>query len=130
MNSYVKYYDTYFSFVNTSEIPASIHLQTVEILPFGTKNEVLLRLAHLYAVNEDSILSQPVKLNLSNLFYGQVITNIMETTLTTNQNLENYTPLIWNDDASGFSSTLVKTSDGVFLATLSAMEIRTYVIQF
>jgi lysosomal alpha-mannosidase len=48
-------------------------------------NVVLLRLAHQFAVGEDSTLSQPVTVSLTDIFPASAITAVSEMSLTDNQ---------------------------------------------
>ena len=67
------------SFLRT-ELPTNVELMTLQVLFDGS---ILLRLAHSFAVNENSPLSAPVDVDLSTLFV-QPIKTIKQRTLTAN----------------------------------------------
>jgi len=53
----------------------------------ATSKSVILRLTHLYAINEDPNLSKPVSVDLNNIFSGVKVNSVKETTLTANKDL-------------------------------------------
>ena len=67
------------SFLRT-ELPVNVELMTLQVLFDGS---ILLRLAHSFAVNENSTLAAPVEVDLSVLFV-QPIKTIRQRTLTAN----------------------------------------------
>jgi len=87
------------------DLPANIHLLSLNALDATSKN-VILRLAHIFDLDEDPVLSMPVTLDLSKIF-SQPIAQITETTLTANQNLSTAT-----------------------IITINPKDIRTFLIQF
>ena len=52
---------------------------------FAGPGTMLLRLAHLFAVGEDSVLSQPATVDLATLFSGIELTACTQMSLTANQ---------------------------------------------
>ena len=60
-----------------------MHLLNLRTLPLT--GEVLLRVAHIYAVGEDSALSKPAQVDLSSLFKHLRVTKISEMNLSANQ---------------------------------------------
>ena len=109
-------------------LPPNIHLQTLEILP-NSPHQVLLRLAHLFSINEDSTLSKSVTLDLASLFTSS-FSDVVETTLSANRNLSSFSPLLWNTiNDSADNNSFITTLDGTNV-TLSPMEIRTYILNF
>ena len=127
---YAESYKTQFSYLK-SNLPLNVHLQTLEILPHSPR-QVLFRLAHIFAIGEDDIFSEPVTIDLSTLFDTPFI-NVTETTLSSNLELSNYNPLVWSTNSNHqnvsenkvFESTLVGNT-----IVLYPMEIRTYILNY
>eukprot|EP01123_Difflugia_compressa_P009353 TRINITY_DN3074_c0_g3_i1.p1 TRINITY_DN3074_c0_g3~~TRINITY_DN3074_c0_g3_i1.p1 ORF type:complete len:235 (-),score=28.64 TRINITY_DN3074_c0_g3_i1:15-689(-) len=84
ISDWVASYETTNSFLLDS-LPPNIHFLSLIALDPITKSTAF-RLTHLFDVNEDPILSQPVLIDLSKLFVleGVTISKITETTLTAN----------------------------------------------
>jgi hypothetical protein len=76
-----------------AELPENIKLVTVSN-NYASFNDgrIMLRLAHMYAVDEHPKLSQPVTVSLSKVFAkaGFTVTDAIETTLTGNQPIESF----------------------------------------
>lgn len=64
------------------KLPANIHLLTLEPWP---DNRVLVRLEHLFEVNEDAKYSRPRRISLRDLFAPFVVIEAEEMTLSANQ---------------------------------------------
>ena len=64
---------------SASPLPPSLSLVTLQDLGLG---KILLRLAHLYEVGEDKMLSQPATVDLASLLPSIKITDVLETQLT------------------------------------------------
>jgi lysosomal alpha-mannosidase len=105
LKSYMSNYNTDFSPM-TATLPANVQL--LSLIPLAN-NAAILRLHHIYAVREDATLSQPVTVQLSNLFKGFTITNADEYTLTASKKV---------------------TQNADLSVHLRPMEIRTFIVQF
>uniref|UniRef100_A0AC34GX20 Alpha-mannosidase n=1 Tax=Panagrolaimus sp. ES5 TaxID=591445 RepID=A0AC34GX20_9BILA len=99
--SYASKYPTTFSGLATA-LPQNVHLLTLKQLDAST---LLIRLEHIFAKDEDSVLSKPATVDLTNLFKQFKIVSAQELTLGAN--------LV----VSGSSSTTV---------TLNPQDIKTY----
>ena len=108
-----------------SPLPPSLHAVTLQSL--GGK-ELLVRIAHMYAVNEDSILSQDATVSLANLLVNP-IASCIETILPGTLPLAS-APVTSYQMTNGESVTLpvlYPQPEGPSLdITLSAMQIRTF----
>jgi len=91
-----------------------------------------LRLAHLYEVGEHEVLSKPVNLDISLIFNDRFIkiSSVTELSLSANRPLKDLKRLKWNSNikTGDQTTTTNDNSIGSFLVTLSAMEIRTYLL--
>ncbi|KZS14072.1 putative Alpha-mannosidase [Daphnia magna] len=103
-------------------LPENVNLLTLEKRPDGL---YLIRLEHIYDVEEDKVLSAPVTVSLHNLFPGFVIMSAEETILGGNQFRKDSQRLIWNstDRQHNNSKRLTKFPD----IELQPMEIRTFI---
>ncbi|XP_032794592.1 lysosomal alpha-mannosidase [Daphnia magna] len=103
-------------------LPENVNLLTLEKRPDGL---YLIRLEHIYDVEEDKVLSAPVTVSLHNLFPGFVIMSAEETILGGNQFRKDSQRLIWNstDRQHNNSKRLTKFPD----VELQPMEIRTFI---
>lgn len=116
----------------TKVLPPNVHVLTLEPWKDGT---VLLRLEHIFEVGEAMQLSQPVEVNIKDLFTSFTITSIRETTLGANQWLEDNNPLKWRPETNEIvpepemSFEPVKIQDGAINVLLKPMEIRTFILE-
>ena len=73
----------------SAPLPANVQLISFQQVGDGTTTDtVLIRLAHQFGIDEDAILSQPVTVDLAQLFNASTafkITNAVEYSLTANQ---------------------------------------------
>lgn len=109
-------------------LPANVMLVTfMRMSDRGGTAAFLVRLGHQYAPGEDAILSQPVEVDLSNLFAGYNMTSVVEKTLTGTEN--------WSDrlarriDWTGTRATLeqpTSPSTPTTFVTIAPMELRTF----
>jgi len=120
------------------DLPSNIHLFTLAPLYNNTDQTytTILRLQHLYQVNEDPTLSQPVTINLSQIFNISpwILDTLIEKTLISSINKNNLQRWVWN------TLTTVKDEQKMnlmerdfssdFIVTLNPLEIRTYQITF
>jgi len=104
-SSFSSQYTTSWKFL-TADLPPNIHLLSFNFL---STNTYILRLTHIFATDEDLVLSKPVTLYISNLFPNVKVSSLVETTLTANTVLVNPSPS---------------------QITIYPKEIRTFVIQF
>ncbi|XP_054805405.1 probable alpha-mannosidase At5g13980 isoform X2 [Prosopis cineraria] len=127
---------TTFSGLDSSyEIPDNVAILTLEELDDG---QVILRLAHLYEIDEDKNLSVKASVELKKVFPGKKIKHITETSLSANQERAEMEKkrLVWKAEEK--EATHVKghvTRGGPvdpekLVVELAPMEIRTFVIAF
>lgn len=108
-----------------ADLPPNVKLETFKYRYDGA---TLVRLAHIFAVDEDAVLSQDVQVNLLKLFTNLVPVAMVETTLTGNQPLADFHPLSWNTVDAPKKTSSKRADDWVI--TLSAMEIQTFLIEY
>uniref|UniRef100_A0A1J3E3E5 Alpha-mannosidase n=1 Tax=Noccaea caerulescens TaxID=107243 RepID=A0A1J3E3E5_NOCCA len=122
---------TFSAFEPSYSLPKNVALLTLQELENG---EVLLRLAHLFEVGEDSDYSVMTKVELNKLFHNKKIQNVKETSLSGNQEKAEMEKrrLIWKVD--GPAGEEVKRGEAVdaveLVVELAPMEIRTFLIKF
>eukprot|EP01121_Diplochlamys_sp_Union-15-3_P011954 TRINITY_DN3519_c0_g1_i4.p1 TRINITY_DN3519_c0_g1~~TRINITY_DN3519_c0_g1_i4.p1 ORF type:complete len:964 (+),score=220.79 TRINITY_DN3519_c0_g1_i4:163-2892(+) len=110
-------------------LPENLYLQTLRpILYPQSSNSYILRFHHLYAVGEDAKLSQPVTLNVQNLF-SKKITSIEETNLTGVTPISQVKRMQWKTDSEDTKSEKAKV-EGPFDITINPMDIRTFIVTF
>jgi len=71
----------------TGDLPENLHFLSLNALDSSSKTAIL-RLTHIFALNEDPVLSKPVSVDLSKLFAHVQIAQVTETTLTANKILD------------------------------------------
>jgi len=126
-SDWIKNYQTSFSPLQ-APLPANVRLETFKT---RTDGSVLVRLAHVFAVGEDPILSQNATVDLTNLFVHRIPTELTELTLSANQPLAELHRLSWNIQNEPLPTSdpeVVPVTD--FVITLSAMDIRTFNVRF
>ncbi|KAG7212847.1 hypothetical protein KM043_002203 [Ampulex compressa] len=112
-------------------LPPNVHILTLEPWKDGT---LLLRLEHIFEVGEALQLSQPVEVNIQDLFSTFTITSIEETTLGANQWLKDSNPLQWEPETNDVlqeqetNSQSVEIQGNVINVLLKPMEIRTFIL--
>ncbi|KYN17373.1 Lysosomal alpha-mannosidase [Trachymyrmex cornetzi] len=112
-------------------LPPNVHILTLE--PWKD-NTILLRLEHLFEVGEAQRMSQPVEVNIQNLFSTFSIESIKETTLGANQLLSENKPMKWEPEMNDViqneeeSRQTVGVHDNVINVLLKPMEIRTFIL--
>eukprot|EP01124_Arcella_intermedia_P030595 TRINITY_DN6729_c0_g1_i1.p1 TRINITY_DN6729_c0_g1~~TRINITY_DN6729_c0_g1_i1.p1 ORF type:complete len:980 (+),score=171.65 TRINITY_DN6729_c0_g1_i1:417-2942(+) len=107
------------------ELPPNVEMMTLQSTDSGSG---LFRLAHQFAVAEDSVLSQPVTVDLAALFSKFQWTNLKETSLTANQNpiTKNHQWQVKGENAfSNLDLFDIVPFDGVSV-TVNPMDIRTF----
>lgn len=128
----------------TEDLPMNVQLVTLERLD---DSQVLIRLAHQFAVGEDPTLSQPVTVDLFNLLnkdlYGSP-SSAIEWTLSANQekSAQLAEKIQWSYDngtassqrvsskAVEFQRSSLRNAQQEFNVDIYPMEIRTFVLQF
>ncbi|XP_012222573.1 lysosomal alpha-mannosidase isoform X2 [Linepithema humile] len=116
----------------TKALPRNVHILTLEPWKDGT---ILLRLEHLFEVGEAQQLSQPVEVNIQDLFSTFSIESIKETTLGANQLLSENNPLKWQLETNNIlqneeeSVQPVEIHKDVTNVLLKPMEIRTFILK-
>ena len=108
-----------------SALPPNVMLVTFQKLGGKASNDYLIRLGHQYGENEDTRLSQPVTVDLANLFNGFKVESVDEVTLTGNQKYSDWqsTRLKWGGSHDISELALCDTNTTV---TLQPMDIRTF----
>ncbi|XP_018301818.1 lysosomal alpha-mannosidase isoform X1 [Mycetomoellerius zeteki] len=112
-------------------LPSNVHILTLEPWKDDT---ILLRLEHLFEVGEAQRMSQPVEVNIQNLFSTFSIESIKETTLGANQLLSENKPMKWEPEMNDIiqneeeSRQTVGVHDNVINVLLKPMEIRTFIL--
>ncbi len=119
-----------------SPLPPNVHLLTVDPANYGP-GRALVRLAHLYALGEDAVLSAPVNVSLASLFTDMRITHATEQNLRANQDVSASTPLPWKVQGEGAQPptrlqewAATPPSGEQLTVTLQPMDIRTFLVQF
>ncbi|XP_011645218.1 lysosomal alpha-mannosidase isoform X2 [Pogonomyrmex barbatus] len=114
-------------------LPPNVHILTLEPWKDDT---ILLRLEHLFEVGEAQQLSQPVEVNIKDLFSTFSIVSINETTLGANQLLNENKPMKWEAETNDImqnqeddSRQIVEVHDEVINVLLKPMEIRTFILK-
>ncbi|KAG5394876.1 hypothetical protein IGI04_024839 [Brassica rapa subsp. trilocularis] len=122
---------TFSAFEPSYSLPNNVALLTLQELENG---EVLLRLAHLFEVGEDSEYSVMTKVELKKLFNNKKISKVKETSLSGNQEKAEMEKrrLVWK--VEGSAGEEVKRGEAVdeeeLVVELAPMEIRTFLIRF
>jgi lysosomal alpha-mannosidase len=112
-------------------LPPNVHLLNLRTLPLT--GEVLLRVAHIYAVGEDSALSKPAQVDLSSLFKHLRVTKISEMNLSANQLKSQVKRFKWKTASSSATTQddepRKEVSADLPIVDLRPMEIRTFIVR-
>ncbi|XP_043698627.1 alpha-mannosidase isoform X1 [Telopea speciosissima] len=111
-------------------LPPNVALITLQELDDGT---VLLRLAHLYEAGEDPVYSQMAKVELKKIFTRNVIKEVREMSLSTNQEKSEMKSMKWKVEGDVVEKPPIRGGpiDGSSLVVeLGPMEIRTFLLSF
>ncbi|XP_032775635.1 lysosomal alpha-mannosidase isoform X2 [Strigops habroptila] len=108
------------------ELPPSIHLLTLAPRDTGT---LLLRLEHQFERGESSNSSQPVTIDLLDLFSTFTITSVQEMSLGGDQPLDAISRLVWTPATGPAQSQPVAKLDPRRV-TLQPMDIRTFLVHY
>ncbi|XP_029158276.1 lysosomal alpha-mannosidase isoform X1 [Nylanderia fulva] len=115
----------------TKALPPNVHILTLEPWKDDT---ILLRLEHIFEVGEAQQLSQPVEVNLQDLFSTFSIESIQTTTLGANQLLNENNRMQWEPETNDILSREediqpVEIHDNMINILLQPMEIRTFILK-
>ena len=134
------------SLLNPNELPANVHLLTLEEWTHG---QFLLRVEHIFDVHEHEYYSKPVTFLLRNLFKDFEITSALELTLGANLEQDKLDRFKWNvvqdnglgnddehdddDDTSedAFEKTETENDneeDSTLIVSLKPMQIRSFAV--
>ncbi|XP_022741323.1 probable alpha-mannosidase At5g13980 [Durio zibethinus] len=114
-------------------LPDNIAVITLQELDDG---KTLLRLAHLFEIGENSVLSVVTSVELKKLFPGKKIAKVTEVSLSANQEREEMEKkrLVWKvEGSSGENPKVVRggpLDPKKLVVELAPMEIRTFFIEF
>nr|XP_012569187.1 probable alpha-mannosidase At5g13980 [Cicer arietinum] len=128
MNTHV----TTFSGFDSYTLPENIVIITLQELDHGT---VLLRLAHLYEIEEDKDLSVITSVELKKIFPGKKIQEVKEMNLSANQERREMEKkrLVWKVEGSSGNGGVTRggpVDPKELTVELTPMEIRTFIIYF
>eukprot|EP01114_Cavostelium_apophysatum_P015022 TRINITY_DN4014_c0_g1_i1.p1 TRINITY_DN4014_c0_g1~~TRINITY_DN4014_c0_g1_i1.p1 ORF type:complete len:832 (+),score=225.18 TRINITY_DN4014_c0_g1_i1:499-2994(+) len=115
-------------------LPPNVHLMSFRAVEWNT-SAVIVRLQHIFAVGEHSVLSQPAVVDLGSLFTSPFsVSDITEMNLTGNQLKSDVNRLHWitNESTSKFKIYPKKPHEKPTESqiVLNPMEIRTFIVQF
>ncbi|KAK6168980.1 hypothetical protein SNE40_020119 [Patella caerulea] len=116
-------------------IPPNLHVLTLDQTRKGEREIYLLRVEHLYEVNEHKLLSQSASLQLENLFESFDIIAISELSLGANFKTNEVKRMQWKTDDGLLTPEQIGSEqntlhlDAPFNIILQPMEIRTFHIQ-
>lgn len=116
-----------------AELPKNIHLVTLESI---SESQLLVRLAHQFAVGEDAELSADVAVDLKKVLSPYSPQSCAEYTLSANELYEErqQKKVQWKTAASSEKDSMgrhkVASSSDACVATISAMQIKTFIVQY
>ena len=112
------------------ELPPNIMLITLARLYDAPSTTFLLRLSHQYGAGEDELLSQPSSVNIPSLFQGYNVVNVVEKTLTGNQDYESWMRrrLDWTGGNADMSESRNAELLDLDVVLLKPLDIRTFEI--
>jgi len=108
-------------------LPPNVHM-----LNFRTTEDgrVLLRLHHIFAADEDVKYSQPVQVDLDDLFINLEIVTVTEMTLSSNRPINELHRLVWNTASNEEAPFDFKPMDEDHVITIYPMDIRTFLVRY
>ncbi|GJQ67661.1 hypothetical protein Trydic_g16491 [Trypoxylus dichotomus] len=110
----------------TKALPDNVQILTLE--PWNEES-LLLRLEHIFSVNEDATLSQIATVHLDNLFTLFDVVSIEEMNLAANMPKADIEKMSWNTYDYGSGRELSKAKNIDLTIRLEPMEIRTFIVQ-
>ena len=112
-----------------SALPDNVDLITLAVHD-NNQSTLLIRLAHLFAVNDQSDLAQPVTIDISQLFKRNLV-SLKEVSLTANQPVQNVRKIqqeLSKKSAEAVHNPVQRGSLNGTTVTITPMEIRTFII--
>jgi len=132
-SQWINTYETTFTPL-VAALPPNLHLLSFYLRDNG---EYLVRLNHIYPAGEDSQYSQPVTIDLQQVFAHLDVVSITEMSLTANQPITDIHRLNWRtvDVEYPGAKTVNPVDYGMIpivgtVITLRPMEIRTFLVRF
>jgi len=117
----------------TAPTPSNLYIQTLRPVLFpANDNRFVLRIRHIFAVGEDTELSKPTTINISNLFKGKTISTVQEMNLLGTVDISQISHMKWITE-DGLNLTPIKEpkrSPTDTIVTLSPMQTKTFLITF
>ena len=117
------------------DLPLGIHLVTLQRT---SSNELLIRLAHQYAINEDVTYSEPIELDLGEIFKAYNPKSFVELTLSANEdkNTQLKNKIQWNSNGKANPKSSKTTKDknkktvdvNNMVVMIHPMEIKTFTL--
>lgn len=112
----------------TGALPHNVHLLDLKTI---SQDQVILRLSHIYAVNEHPEYSKVVTVDIGALFSRLQIVEMTEMTLSANRPLSELHRLNWKTNSIDSDSFQYKISRrSPWKVELRPMDIRTFVVTF
>jgi len=114
------------------ELPLNVNLLSLELL---TENELLVRVSHQFAVDEDPVYSEQVSFDLFSVLSKFNPIDAVETTLSGTQLKETreQNKIRWKSTSESKNShefTPIKvTAEGNFMVTLYPMHVKTFIVK-
>jgi len=105
ISNYVSNFETSGQFL-AADFPRNLHLLSFRLL---SGNNFIIRLVHIFAIDEDSSFTGPVTVDIAKIFPMVKVVSVSETTISANRVLVN---------------------NGPSTVTLTTKEIRTFIVQF
>jgi alpha-mannosidase len=127
-NEYIDTHRTQDTYLK-SPLPNNVDLLTLTVHD-NNQNTLLIRLAHLFAINDQSDLAQPVTIDMSQLFKRNLV-SLKEVSLTANQPVENVRKTQWQlsqKTTDTANNPIQRGSLNDTSVTITPMEIRTFII--
>jgi hypothetical protein len=123
-----------FSSPISGELPVNIQLVTLEKL---SVNQLLVRLAHQFAIGEDPLLSEEAQVDLTELLKAFSPVSCTELTLSANQLLSarELRRIHWKSESASIAALSMKdkrnalADKGRCVVLLQAMQIKTFIVQ-
>ena len=107
-------------------MPRNLHLLTLDQL---ASKQYLVRVEHYFEAHEDAVYSQPIEVDLQQLFHTiGTINNVTELILTANMAMNDLNRLNWTTTENESSYWQRSSKDALrdTMVTLNAMQIRTF----
>jgi len=127
-DEYIATHQTQDSYLR-SALPDNVDLMTLSVYG-NNQSTLLIRLVHLFAVNDQSDLARPVTIDLSQLFKRNLV-SLQAVSLTANQPVQNVRKIqqeLWQKSRETMNSPIERGSLDGTQVTITPMEIRTFII--